>query len=212
MQPQTHTIVAALMAMAATANSHGIMNKLNLLARDGAADPGAYFSITAGAGSSATAGSPTSASSSVPAQSPSPSSSTSASSTGFLTVATSTTTSAATPVVSTTVTSSSTAASSTAVASAAPLSSAPASGPSVLPSPGSGSGTGTQALTGHCTTEGMFNCIDGTSYQQCASGIWSVVQQMPVTTKCAPGQTITLWARDMRIDGRDVLENRRRGY
>ncbi|CCD44596.1 predicted protein [Botrytis cinerea T4] len=29
-----------------------------------------------------------------------------------------------------------------------------------------------------CTTEGMFNCISGTSFQQCASGGWSAVQNM----------------------------------
>ncbi|KAI1460545.1 lytic polysaccharide monooxygenase [Annulohypoxylon moriforme] len=59
--------------------------------------------------------------------------------------------------------------------------------------PSSGSAGG---LTGSCTSEGMFNCIGGTSYQQCASGSWSVVMQMPATTKCAPGQTMTLWGRD----------------
>ncbi|KAI0829501.1 lytic polysaccharide monooxygenase [Hypoxylon sp. FL0890] len=74
------------------------------------------------------------------------------------------------------------------VSSATPVgSSAPASSGS------SGSVTG---LTGPCTAEGMFNCIGGTHYQQCASGSWSVVMQMPPTTRCAEGQTMTLWGRD----------------
>ncbi|OTA61833.1 lytic polysaccharide monooxygenase [Hypoxylon sp. EC38] len=60
----------------------------------------------------------------------------------------------------------------------------------------SGSSSSVAGLTGPCTDEGMFNCIGGTSYQQCASGSWSVVRQMPPTTKCAEGQTMTLWARD----------------
>ncbi|KAI1102608.1 hypothetical protein F4804DRAFT_334103 [Jackrogersella minutella] len=56
--------------------------------------------------------------------------------------------------------------------------------------------SGAGGLTGACTAEGMFNCIGGTSYQQCASGSWSIVMQMPATIKCAEGQTMTLWGRD----------------
>ncbi|KAI1213159.1 lytic polysaccharide monooxygenase [Annulohypoxylon truncatum] len=82
--------------------------------------------------------------------------------------------------------------SSAAAASSAP-SPAGSSSPAGSGSPGAGSAGG---LTGSCTSEGMFNCIGGTSYQQCASGSWSVVMQMPATTKCAPGQTMTLWGRD----------------
>ncbi|KAI1096621.1 hypothetical protein F5B19DRAFT_153226 [Rostrohypoxylon terebratum] len=82
--------------------------------------------------------------------------------------------------------------SSASVASSAP-SPAGSSSPAGSGSPSSGS---TGGLTGSCTSEGMFNCIDGTSYQQCASGSWSIVMQMPATTKCALGQTMTLWGRD----------------
>ncbi|KAI8966698.1 hypothetical protein F5Y11DRAFT_361752 [Daldinia sp. FL1419] len=76
-------------------------------------------------------------------------------------------------------------------AAPAPVSSASPAGSS---SPSSGSSGG--GLTGPCTAEGMFNCIGGTTYQQCASGSWSVVMQMPATVKCAEGQTMTLWGRD----------------
>ncbi|KAI0902081.1 hypothetical protein F4806DRAFT_490554 [Annulohypoxylon nitens] len=82
--------------------------------------------------------------------------------------------------------------SSAAVASSA-ASPVGSSSPAGSSAPSSGSAGG---LTGSCTSEGMFNCIDGTSYQQCASGSWSVVMQMPATTKCALGQTMTLWGRD----------------
>ncbi|KAI2643461.1 hypothetical protein GGS21DRAFT_16263 [Xylaria nigripes] len=54
---------------------------------------------------------------------------------------------------------------------------------------GSGSSTG---LTGPCTTEGMWNCIGGTSFQQCASGTWSAVSNMASGTKCTPGQSAQL--------------------
>lgn len=81
--------------------------------------------------------------------------------------------------------------------SAAPVASSasPASSSSPM---GSGAPTSdsTGGLTGACTAEGMFNCIGGTSYQQCASGSWSVVMQMAPTVKCAEGQTMTLWGRD----------------
>ncbi|KAI1129441.1 hypothetical protein F5Y10DRAFT_151507 [Nemania abortiva] len=65
-------------------------------------------------------------------------------------------------------------------------------------SPGTGSGSG---LSGACTTEGMWNCVGGSSYQQCASGIWSAVQPMAAGTKCTPGQSASL---DMSFAGRKV--------
>ncbi|KAM0317289.1 hypothetical protein ACHAO8_002616 [Botrytis cinerea] len=45
---------------------------------------------------------------------------------------------------------------------------------------------------GTCTTEGMFNCISGTSFQQCASGGWSAVQNMAEGTVCLAGQAYDL--------------------
>ncbi|KAF7933655.1 uncharacterized protein EAE98_003364 [Botrytis deweyae] len=40
---------------------------------------------------------------------------------------------------------------------------------------------------GTCTTEGIFSCISGTSFQQCASGTWSVAQNMAPGTVCVAG-------------------------
>jgi hypothetical protein len=76
-------------------------------------------------------------------------------------------------------------------------SAAPSSPPVVVPSAPSAPVNGTTggsggALTGSCATEGSFNCVGGSSFQQCASGVWSVVQQMASGTTCTPGQTQTL--------------------
>ena len=38
-----------------------------------------------------------------------------------------------------------------------------------------------------CTPEGLWNCIDGTGFQRCASGVWSVVLSMAAGTRCKPG-------------------------
>ncbi|KAI1642537.1 uncharacterized protein F4817DRAFT_320730 [Daldinia loculata] len=105
--------------------------------------------------------------------------------------------SSAAPVVSSPVSSAATSVATPVVSSAvssavpAPVSSASPAG-SAPPSTGSPSG----GLTGPCTSEGMFNCIGGTAYQQCASGSWSTVMQMAPGVKCAEGQTMTLWGRD----------------
>lgn len=40
---------------------------------------------------------------------------------------------------------------------------------------------------GTCTTEGMWNCISGISFQRCASGIWSVVKRLSAGLNCTAG-------------------------
>ncbi|KAI9147292.1 hypothetical protein HJFPF1_13331 [Paramyrothecium foliicola] len=55
--------------------------------------------------------------------------------------------------------------------------------PGSTPLPGSPSKT----KTGPCKHEGMWNCVDGTSFQRCASGAWSVLQPMAPGTKCKAG-------------------------
>jgi hypothetical protein len=51
--------------------------------------------------------------------------------------------------------------------------------------------TGTAGqLTGPCSNEGDWNCIDGSSFQRCASGSWSAT--IPLRgMKCTPGETGT---------------------
>jgi hypothetical protein len=67
---------------------------------------------------------------------------------------------------------------------------ASAAAPASTGSTGS-TGSGAQ-LTGPCTTEGEFNCIGGSSFQQCGSGTWSVAQAMAAGTTCTAGQSKSL--------------------
>ncbi|KAH6653576.1 hypothetical protein BKA67DRAFT_660161 [Truncatella angustata] len=39
-----------------------------------------------------------------------------------------------------------------------------------------------------CTPEGDWRCVNGSSYQRCASGSWSAIQRLPVGVSCSPGQ------------------------
>ena len=49
------------------------------------------------------------------------------------------------------------------------------------------------ALSGACETEGIFNCIDGASFQQCASGgQWSPATPLAPGNTCTPGQSMDL--------------------
>lgn len=40
-----------------------------------------------------------------------------------------------------------------------------------------------------CSTEGMWNCIGGNSFQRCGGGQWSATQGVAAGTKCSPGQS-----------------------
>ncbi|KAI1091505.1 hypothetical protein F5B19DRAFT_264321 [Rostrohypoxylon terebratum] len=54
-----------------------------------------------------------------------------------------------------------------------------------------GGATGTQS--GACTNEGAWSCApDGSSFQRCASGLWSAAIPMAQGTKCSPGVSNTL--------------------
>ncbi|RYP49863.1 hypothetical protein DL769_011027 [Monosporascus sp. CRB-8-3] len=64
--------------------------------------------------------------------------------------------------------------------------------PAAAPTGGAGNGGAAGALTGACSTEGTFNCIGGTSFQQCASGVWSVATPMAPGTHCTPGQSTSM--------------------
>ena len=72
---------------------------------------------------------------------------------------------------------------------ASPIGTAPsAADPTGSSSTGSISGAAGQ-MTGPCTDEGDWNCIDGTSFQRCASGSWSAVIPVDPGMKCTPGKT-----------------------
>jgi hypothetical protein len=47
-----------------------------------------------------------------------------------------------------------------------------------------------------CTTEGEWNCIAASSFQQCASGVWSAVQQVAEGTVCKAGKSAAIQISD----------------
>jgi hypothetical protein len=51
--------------------------------------------------------------------------------------------------------------------------------------------SGSQTPGSTCSPEGQWNCL-GTSFQRCAAGTWSVVQQMAAGTVCTVGQSANL--------------------
>ncbi|WYZ38677.1 hypothetical protein EsH8_III_000591 [Colletotrichum jinshuiense] len=78
----------------------------------------------------------------------------------------------------------------------------PSAAPSATPSSGSGSGsgsgngtgtgtpstgTGAQTVGAACSDEGAWNCVGGSSFQRCASGTWSSIQQLAGGTSCTAG-------------------------
>jgi hypothetical protein len=56
----------------------------------------------------------------------------------------------------------------------------------------SSSGSSSGSLSGTCSTEGEWNCISGSSFQRCAGGTWSAVQNMATGTQCGAGQSSEL--------------------
>lgn len=66
----------------------------------------------------------------------------------------------------------------------------PKSGGSSAPTPGGaangspGAGASQKSAGSKCSTEGAWNCIDGKSYQRCASGTWSAVMSVAAGTTC----------------------------
>ncbi|KAI1269575.1 lytic polysaccharide monooxygenase [Xylariaceae sp. FL1019] len=91
------------------------------------------------------------------------------------------------------------------VSSAPASSSAPAATSSAAPTsvssapPASSSGASAAGVqTGACSSEGQWNCIDGSSFQRCASGQWSVVMPLAAGTKCSVGMADTLNMRRRR--------------
>lgn len=89
----------------------------------------------------------------------------------------------------------------------AATSAAPAASASASPAASSGA-QGAMTAGSACSPEGLWNCIGGTSFQQCASGTWSVVQSLAAGTKCTPGQTsaidITAAKRAIRFSSEHV--------
>lgn len=76
----------------------------------------------------------------------------------------------------------------------APGPTAPAAAPAPAPAtPAAG------AQSGACTNEGAWNCVDGKSFQRCASGRWSAVIQMAAGTSCTVGVSEVLGMAGRRV-------------
>jgi hypothetical protein len=69
-------------------------------------------------------------------------------------------------------------------ATPAPTPSPVESAPVAAPTGGAGGSEGAA-----CSPDGVFECIAGTSFRQCAGGQWSVVMQLAAGTQCTPGQS-----------------------
>ncbi|PSS16958.1 hypothetical protein M430DRAFT_19925 [Amorphotheca resinae ATCC 22711] len=74
---------------------------------------------------------------------------------------------------------------------ASPTASAAATstGPSVPLGTGTTTSGAAFAPGSPCPTDGEWNCISATTFQQCGSGTWSVVQQVAAGTQCTVGQS-----------------------
>lgn len=53
-------------------------------------------------------------------------------------------------------------------------------------------GSGSSGAGSACSTDGMWNCVDGKSYQQCAAGVWTSVMSLAAGTVCDVGQSTSL--------------------
>ncbi|KAG9245463.1 hypothetical protein BJ878DRAFT_419148 [Calycina marina] len=49
--------------------------------------------------------------------------------------------------------------------------------------------SGAQTPGSACATEGTWNCINSTTFQQCASGVWSVTQSLATGMRCTVGMS-----------------------
>ncbi|KAK4228296.1 hypothetical protein QBC38DRAFT_158449 [Podospora fimiseda] len=60
------------------------------------------------------------------------------------------------------------------------------------PSQGAGNGGAGYVPGTACASEGAWNCIGGSSFQRCASGVWSATISMAAGTKCTAGESQNL--------------------
>lgn len=84
------------------------------------------------------------------------------------------------------------------------------SGSSSGSSSSSSSSSSSGALTGSCSSEGTWNCIGGSSFQRCANGQWTAVQQMATGTECTAGQASNLKIKATNLKPRMLHEMRHR--
>lgn len=79
------------------------------------------------------------------------------------------------------------------VTSAAATPTPEAAAPSAAaPATPASSDSGSTAAGSACTNEGAWNCVGGSSFQRCASGMWSAVQSLAAGTACEAGVAANL--------------------
>jgi hypothetical protein len=166
--------------------------------------------VVSGASATAGASSPSSAAAAATTSAPAQASEASASGGVFITVspASSAVVATASPVASSATIATVAPVSIASVATSVSVASTPVAASSTPASTGtstgtSGSGSAIAAGTA-CTTEGEWNCIGGTSFQQCASGTWSVVQELAAGTSCTAGEATNINIVAGRKDKRSV--------
>ncbi|KAL2010643.1 hypothetical protein VTN00DRAFT_6450 [Thermoascus crustaceus] len=82
--------------------------------------------------------------------------------------------------------------------------------PSSSPEPSpSESGSSSGGMSGACSEEGAWNCVGGTSFQRCASGVWSEVMQLAAGTTCTAGQSDSLKIAAIDLSARSKIHLRR---
>ncbi|OOF94312.1 lytic polysaccharide monooxygenase [Aspergillus carbonarius ITEM 5010] len=86
------------------------------------------------------------------------------------------------------------------------------SSPNPSPSTVSSSSSSSGSLSGSCTVEGEWNCINGSSFQRCANGQWSQVQDMAAGTQCTAGQSSNLAISAAKLMPRTMKEGRSRRH
>ncbi|PFH57458.1 hypothetical protein XA68_15032 [Ophiocordyceps unilateralis] len=89
--------------------------------------------------------------------------------------------------------------------------SAPSQAAAPTPEAPAAPGNGTAPSEGHaagtaCSPEGTWNCL-GKSFQRCASGQWSVVQNMAAGTACTPGESA-----ELKMSAANVRRSMRGGF
>lgn len=75
-----------------------------------------------------------------------------------------------------------------------------------------GSSGASGAQSGACSSEGQWNCIDGSSFQRCANGQWTAAQPMAGGTQCTPGQSAELAVAALKPRMLSEMRHRKRAH
>lgn len=77
---------------------------------------------------------------------------------------------------------------------------------------GGNQGGASGAQSGACSSEGQWNCVDGSSFQRCANGQWTPAQPLASGTQCTPGQGADLSIAALKPRMLSEMRHRKRGH